>query len=256
MNVFISWSGTRSQATAEIFKTWIKCVLQATRPWVSTQDIERGARWRSDIEQQLQTTTQGIICLTKANLNAPWILFEAGALAKGLDTARVYTVLVDLTPTDVGGPLAQFNHTTVDKASMEKLVISMNRHLTDPVDTGTLLASFEAHWPTFKSQFDANVLSIPETATVPADRPDVSHEILATLRAMSNRMADIESALEPRTALTPTEKFLEDQLRPGETRAMAAARVNQAFSNAVLKNKTAKGFGLRIGPDGKIPGTE
>ncbi len=68
-------------------------------------------------------------------------------------------------------------------------------------------------------------------------------------------MADIESTLEQRTELTPTAKFLDDQLRPGETRAMAAARVNNAFSEAVLKNKAAKGFGLRFVRDGIIPGT-
>lgn len=34
-------------------------------------------------------TSIGIICLTKDNRTKPWILFEAGALAKGLSSSRV-----------------------------------------------------------------------------------------------------------------------------------------------------------------------
>ncbi len=49
MNVFISWSGPRSRAVAELLRDWIKCVLQATRPWISTRDLDRGSMWFNDI---------------------------------------------------------------------------------------------------------------------------------------------------------------------------------------------------------------
>jgi hypothetical protein len=49
MNVFISWSGGYSKAVAEVLKSWLKCVLQGTNPWLSTRDINRGSDWFSAI---------------------------------------------------------------------------------------------------------------------------------------------------------------------------------------------------------------
>ena len=118
MKIFISWSGDRSRAVAELLRDWIKCVLQATQPWISARDIDRGAIWFSEIGNQLQDCTVGIICITQENKNKPWILFEAGALAKGLTSSRVCTLLVDLTPADLQNPLAQFNHTNNDRDGM------------------------------------------------------------------------------------------------------------------------------------------
>jgi hypothetical protein len=39
MKIFISWYGPRSKVLAEALKEWMKMVLQATRPWISTRDI-------------------------------------------------------------------------------------------------------------------------------------------------------------------------------------------------------------------------
>src|SRR5437868_186766 len=91
MRVFISWSGPRSKAVAELLKTWIRCVVQATQPWISSRDIDRGAQWFPEISEQLKETEIGIFCLTQANKERPWILFEAGALSKGRTTSRVCT---------------------------------------------------------------------------------------------------------------------------------------------------------------------
>jgi len=67
MKIFISWSGPRSRAVAELLNDWTKCVLQATRPWLSTRDIDRGALWFSEIHDQLKDTSVGIVCLTQEN---------------------------------------------------------------------------------------------------------------------------------------------------------------------------------------------
>ena len=81
MKIFISWSGEKSKKVALLLEEWIKCVIQATNPWVST-NIEKGALWYSELSEQLSTISFGIICLTKENKEKPWIMFEAGALAQ------------------------------------------------------------------------------------------------------------------------------------------------------------------------------
>ena len=120
MKVFLSWSGDRSKAVAEVLRDWLPQVIQAVDPWISS-DIEKGARWGPEITEKLEQSKVGIICLTKDNLDAKWILFEAGALSKTSD-AHVCTFLLDLIYSDIEYPLAQFNHTEFNKEEVLKLV--------------------------------------------------------------------------------------------------------------------------------------
>src|SRR3954469_20494730 len=82
--VFISWSGDTSRQVAEALKDWLPEVIEGIEPWLSTQDLTAGMRWGSELASQLERTDFGVICLTPDNLQAPWILFEAGALAKAV----------------------------------------------------------------------------------------------------------------------------------------------------------------------------
>ena len=154
MKIFISWSGERSKAVAELLQDWIKCVLQASQPWVSTRDIDRGALWQSQINNQLSDTAIGIVCLTQENKEKPWILFESGALAKGLSQNRVCTFLVDLQPGDVDDPLAQFNHTLPNQSGLRSLVYTLNGCLdTQKLPDRVLERVFDTYWPEFASRF-------------------------------------------------------------------------------------------------------
>ena len=151
MNIFLSWSGERSRAVSDLLDEWLQCVIQAVEPWMSSKDIDRGTLWFSEISDQLQNTSIGIICLTKDNLEKPWILFEAGALAKGLKNTRVCTFLIDLEPNDVGTPLSQFNHTLPNKAGLWALVRTLNNALQDKgLKEKTLEQVFETYWLNLK----------------------------------------------------------------------------------------------------------
>lgn len=195
VNVFLSWSGERSKAVAELLDTWLQCVIQAVDPWMSSKDIDRGSLWFSEINDQLQNTTIGIICLTQENKNKPWILFEAGALAKGLTNNRVCTFLVDLEPTDVGTPLSQFNHTFPSQDGLWELVRTLNNSLKDKgLKEKTLELVFETYWPKFESQFEQILKSTPQTSKVEKrSEDDILLEILSSTRAMEKRVRNIEN---------------------------------------------------------------
>ena len=151
MRIFISWSGERSHKIAELFKDWIQCVIQAAKPWISSHDIERGALWYTEISKTLADSQFGILCLTPENKTEPWILFEAGALAKGIEENRVCTLLIDLRNTDIDNPLAQFNHTIAcDKESMWELVQTINNALLEnKLQEKVLKSVFETYWEQF-----------------------------------------------------------------------------------------------------------
>ncbi|HLL72540.1 MAG TPA: toll/interleukin-1 receptor domain-containing protein, partial [Pyrinomonadaceae bacterium] len=127
MKVFISWSGERSKAIAEIFRDWLPSVIPGLELWLSLADIDKGARWRNDISEQLEQTQVGIICLTPENLSSHWLLFEAGALSKMQRQSYVCTFLYDIEPTNVKDPLAQFQYTIPDKEDVKSMILSINR---------------------------------------------------------------------------------------------------------------------------------
>jgi hypothetical protein len=219
MKVFISWSGQRSHAAAELLSVWIKCVLQATRPWISSRDIDRGALWFSEIGDQLKDTSVGIICLTAENKEKPWILFEAGALAKGLTSSRVCTFLIDLKPTDVRDPLAQFNHTMPEKESFRSLVRTLNSALGENgLDERVLVEVFETYWPQFDEKFAALLEANKSTETVKKrSEANLLEEVLETTRGLSSRLSRLELGL--------SERASEAVIKPGPTFAAVRASV-------------------------------
>lgn len=184
MLVFISWSGKKSQVVAEALKVWLAQVVQAVETWISS-DIEKGARWNPELSKKLGESGFGIICLTRDNLDARWILFEAGALSKITD-AQVCTLLIDVTPAEVEQPLSQFQHTSIEKADIRKLVNDINeavsrmgrRKLSDEI----LNEIFETYWPKLQSVFQGiEKLGDNDIETTRSDR-EILEEMLEILR--------------------------------------------------------------------------
>jgi hypothetical protein len=85
MQVFISWSGQRSRAVAEVLRTWLPKVIQSLDPWMSDEDIDAGSRWLADVTTSLNQAKVGLICVTPENQHKPWLLFEAGALSRSIE---------------------------------------------------------------------------------------------------------------------------------------------------------------------------
>eukprot|EP00456_Euglypha_rotunda_P062645 TRINITY_DN5279_c0_g1_i5.p1 TRINITY_DN5279_c0_g1~~TRINITY_DN5279_c0_g1_i5.p1 ORF type:complete len:249 (-),score=15.85 TRINITY_DN5279_c0_g1_i5:195-941(-) len=195
VKVFISWSGARSHAVALVLREWVTAVIQAARPWLSSEDIQRGAQWLGDIGQQLQESTVGIFCLTQKNKTAPWILFEAGAVAKGVPSNRICTLLIDLAPADVFAPLSQFNHTRPIRDDMLKLAATLNAALGESrLSEVQLKKSFDAHWSSFEADIKLAIDSNPEEgpAVKKPDQDEVLGEVLLSLRGISQRLSKLE----------------------------------------------------------------
>lgn len=155
MDVFISWSGPRSGAVAKALRDWLPLIINALKPWLSLSDIDKGARWGTDIAARLQASKAGIICLTPSNLHSDWILFEAGALSKTIANTFVCPLLIGIEPSDIKGPLAQFQATRADKDDLLKLVKTLNQGLGETaLEESQIQVAFEAFWPKFKTELD------------------------------------------------------------------------------------------------------
>jgi hypothetical protein len=164
--MFVSWSGDRSQAVAESLVGWLPRVLQASDPWMSKQ-IEKGDRWSQRIGERLAEYDIGIICVTAENSTAPWLLFEAGALSKALGTAKVCPVLLGVSPSDLRGPIAQFQATSTEKADLLSLLRTLNSELgAEGVDKAVLTAAFNREWPRLERKLQKIAASPMEATSV------------------------------------------------------------------------------------------
>ncbi|MBH2846078.1 toll/interleukin-1 receptor domain-containing protein [Serratia marcescens] len=185
MELFISWSGERSRAIAEVIREWVPCVIQAVKPYFSPDDINKGQRWSSEISNKLEASKVGVVILTPANLDAPWLMFEAGALSKSLETSRVCPLLFGVTPADVIGPLVQFQCSEFSETEAFKLLHSINDALGDEkLEDKILRNSFDVFWPILESRIKL-ILDAPdiskEKSNVRNDR-DILEEILRLTR--------------------------------------------------------------------------
>lgn len=149
MRVFLSWSGEASHGVACVLKEWLPSVIQSIRPYVSSQDIDKGARWSTDIAKELQESAFGILCVTRSNIEAPWINFEAGALSKTIDKGLVAPFLFDIKRSEVQGPLLQFQSTVNEQADVFKLIASLNNAMpeSEKLEDSALKKSFDVWWP-------------------------------------------------------------------------------------------------------------
>ncbi len=152
LKVFVSWSGARSQGLAEALKDWLQYVFDDVLPWMSSHDIGAGSRWGTDIALELDNTDFGILCLTPENLSAPWVLFEAGSLAKSVEHGRVVPYRLQLAATDVAPPIGQFQGVDADEKGTYKLICDINAVRKSQTPESKLRVLFDALWPKLADQ--------------------------------------------------------------------------------------------------------
>lgn len=156
MKVFVSWSGDASHAVADALDGWLSDVIQAVEVFFSPRDIRKGSRWFAKLGRELEKSEFAILCLTPENLETPWLLYEAGAVAKRLEESRVVPLLIGLEPEELDDPLRQFNGATLRKGEMRKLVGAINKQLGDKrLPQEKLRKSFDAHWPQLEPKLRA-----------------------------------------------------------------------------------------------------
>lgn len=202
MKVFISWSGQTSKNIAEIFRQWIPSVIQVVKPYYSPDDIAKGTRWETEVAKELDESKVGIICLTKENLQSPWIMFEAGALSKNIDKSKVCPLLFGVEPTDIQGPLVQFQAAKFNKEEMKKVVKMINNELGELALTTEVFENvFEMWWPKLNERIEAELAKPLKIIgkDVRAER-DILEEILTLTRGISitrDRMVERENGIHP-----------------------------------------------------------
>ncbi len=204
MRIFASWSGPASKEIAELLKQWIPNVLQDVEVYVSSQDIGKGERWLSSVTTNLAEIDFGIVVITKSNMNAPWILFEAGALSKSVK-GYVVPLLCGIDAIDAAtSPLTQFQYIRAIRDEMKELLVQANSVCSKPLDNQRVVASFEKWWPDFEQVYKK--IDLDDNKAIKKDKEDDSTRLgkieealgelmLETRRSRRQQNADLSSSV-------------------------------------------------------------
>lgn len=197
MKIFISWSGSTSKKIAETLKKWLPCFIQSIEVFFSPEDIEKGDNWEYKISGELSNCKFGIICLTPDNVSAPWINFEAGAIAKSLDS-RVATLMININPSDIKGPLSRYQATKIDHDDFYQLVKNINDASENHIAEDILKNTFDSLWEKMLEEINTIISSSKsKTTKVKKENSDNNaiEEILQLLRKQSSILSSPENIL-------------------------------------------------------------
>jgi len=201
MKVFISWSGDTSHALALALRDWLPETLQSVEPWVSSEDIAKGAFWNPELVEALQQATFGLCCLTPDNVGSPWMAFEAGAMIQHQKKARVSPVLLGLKTTDAIGLYGSLQHTQLTLGDVTKLLQSINKAAENPIPDARVAGAAKRLWPELKKAADEILSKVKPADTAKAKRgtPEILEEVLEQLRSQSNQLTGLGISMLSRT---------------------------------------------------------
>jgi hypothetical protein len=193
MKIFISWSGDRSHQLTQALHEWLPLVLHYVKPWLSQVDISAGSRWPHEVAKELETTNFGIICVTQENLASPWILFEAGALAKS-QGAKVIPLLLDVEISNITSPLSQYQAKKLGKEGLLEMVQSINQSADSPVPEDRAKQLFADLWPEAEKKIEA-IPAQARGAKHSRSQHEILEELVATVRGFEERFARLDESL-------------------------------------------------------------
>lgn len=196
MKIFMSWSGEKSRTFGEVFKPWLEQVLPGTDVWLSSQDIDKGTIWFTEIMGELERCHCGVICITRENHLSPWIHFEAGGMVKGLGKGHVATILLDIDYPELRQPLNQLNGLRINREGAFHLVKSFNKLSDRPIKDLVLERTFEKFWPDLDNDYR---LLFPESHEIAQNITQPLYFPTAAIIATSKR----RKKSEPQTVSEP-----------------------------------------------------
>jgi hypothetical protein len=173
-------------------------VIQAVEPFMSTEDIPKGAQWLAVLNEKLADTKFCIVCITPENRDAAWLNFEAGAIANAIGEAKVCPILIGLNSTDVQPPMAIFQAAGITETDIWKVVQSVNDQFDQKLAPDQLRRSFERWWPDLEKGIAAALAAQTSQQPVHRDNAELLRETLSEVREQGRLLSQMNSKLFPK----------------------------------------------------------
>lgn len=187
MKIFLSWSGHRSKAMAAAMRDWLPHVIQVADPFFSPQDIGSGEFWDAKLRAEINASKFGIICVTQENVEAPWLNYEAGALAEGLE-GHTAPWLLGMTPEALKStPMSRLQARLADREGTKAIVESIALRLESAIPPSIISAAADTHWEKLEQRL--RDIAPPTKAAPAVSQEDLLQEILRN----SQRILELQS---------------------------------------------------------------
>jgi hypothetical protein len=174
---------------------------------MSDQDILSGSRWNEEISRELAAADVGVLCLTKKNVTAPWLIFEAGALSREVgDVTFGIPYLIDLELSEVpGGPLSQYQGVRATREGTRRMLKTMNAALAllpneSVLESEVFERAFNNNWPDLEKELN-RIKNGPDCKDEIGNGPPDPNEMIAEILV---GMRDLQRALIPESRLIAT----------------------------------------------------
>ncbi|GAB2792501.1 hypothetical protein GCM10027275_41790 [Rhabdobacter roseus] len=169
-NIFLSWSGTLSNAVAYAFHQYLPVILQNSASFFSPESIAKDADWFNKIKTELVSVKTGIIFLTKENINSEWIILEAGGI---LSKGSICVLLCDLDISDLKDSKSFFQYLNVtklnNKPDLLKFFVTLKNVISPDVSDDVIKLTFDKFYEDLKDEVENNrtkaINMTPETST-------------------------------------------------------------------------------------------
>jgi hypothetical protein len=194
MKVFISWSGAKSLAVAEVLREELPCLINELEIFVSSEDIEKGSAWFPKVATELDKSDFGIVCLTPENLQSRWVHFEAGVLAGKFSQKKVAPLLIGFEKYEqIPPPLSELNLTKFNKEDFFRLLGAINKNIAKPIAESLLSKTFERNWKHIADLIKEKIEQLPLSENVDAvgrSPEEMLEEILGIVRSLPNAQSE------------------------------------------------------------------
>jgi hypothetical protein len=153
---------------AEALHGFLRRVIQSARPFHSDKDIAAGDFGDPEIRAALKTVVFAIVCCTPENVTAPWLNYEAGAIAERLEGCTAPLILGSKPEALDRSPIFRLQAREADRAGTLFVVQSLNAKLPQPLADDILAEAFDTHW----TKLDETWKAIPAAVTKTPARTD------------------------------------------------------------------------------------
>lgn len=160
MEVFIGWSGSRSLELAKTLGTWLEKFFKPGLKAHVLGGSHLGDPWWQRLEGILDSTNEGVFCVTREGASSTWMPYEAGRVY-GKDGRCVIPYCLGIDPGKIGLPLGLFQATRADEKGTRGLVHSINGQLPKPESPKSLDRRFDRDWPAFCKSLNDLALAGP-----------------------------------------------------------------------------------------------
>jgi hypothetical protein len=151
MKIFLSWSGHKSKMVARALKSGLEKLSNKCAPWLS-DDLTPGTQWAKELSRHIKQADVAVICLTRRNVSAPWISFEAGVChSSPIEDHLVVPYLLDLDAESLQFPIGLFQAVAADYRGTKALFWSISKKMD--IQQKAFETRFEEElWPELESR--------------------------------------------------------------------------------------------------------